>query len=803
MFENKETFKRVFSERLTEKYGVSVNDAHITEKYDILGEMVRDQAGISWRSTKTKIAEKEEKQLIYFSLEFLMGKTMLSNMQNLDIFKIAQDGLKELGIEINDLLDQEPDAGLGNGGLGRLAACFLDSIASLGYPGHGNTLRYEYGFFRQKFVDGKQTELPDQWLSNGNVWEVRKPKHAVDVSFYGRPETYIKSDGTYAMRLVDALCVKAMPYDVTIPGYHNGIANTLRLWSAEPSSNNLPKHMSFAEYLNEVKPICHSLYPDDSTESGKLLRLKQEYFLVSAGLQSTMRSYFRTHNTLEGYAKLFVFQLNDTHPILAIPEMMRLMMDEYGYGWDFAWESVCSCIAYTNHTVLAEALEKWPVYYMQRLLPRIYMIIEEINRRFNIFLNSKPNISDNDKRDMTIIKDGQIYMANMALYACFSINGVAALHTEILMNNTFKSFAKLFPKKFSNKTNGITHRRWFLYSNPSLANFISEKIGTDWITNPLKLKDFEKFADDKTVQNRVMRIKHDNKKAFADFVKNTYGYEIDPSSIYDIQVKRLHAYKRQLLNILYVMHLYQKIKDNPRIKLQPTTFIYGAKAAPSYAFAKKVIELINAVGYTINNDPEVSKFIKIVFIENYCVSLAEKAIPAADISEQISTAGYEASGTGNMKFMMNGAITLGTLDGANVEIAKLAGKENEVIFGLTAKQVATFEQNGEYSPWDLYNSDPDINQAVNLLFNGPWAEDNHDRFKLIFDELMSRNDQYFVLKDFQSYVKAHNKVFNLYEKKEQWARACIMNIANSGFFSSDRTIDEYINDIWHLEKVDK
>lgn len=801
MFKTKEEFVTTFSERLAEKYGVTVEESHVTERYDILGEMVRDYAGINWRATKSKIAKTEAKQLIYFSLEFLMGKSLYNNMQNLGIYDVCKGGLEDLGINIDELVEQEPDAGLGNGGLGRLAACFMDSIASLGYPGHGNTLRYEFGFFRQKFVGGKQTELPDQWLSNGNVWEVRKPKHAVEVQFYGRPEMYLTPDGSYAVRLVDALCVKAMPYDMTIPGYHNGVANTLRLWSSEPSDNNLPKHMSFEDYLAELKPICHCLYPDDSTESGKLLRLKQEYFLVSAGLQSVMRSYYRVHKSLEGFSKQFVFQLNDTHPILSIPEMMRLMMDVYGYGWDFAWNEVINSIAYTNHTILAEALERWPVYYIQKLLPRIYMIIEEINRRFNIFLNEQ-NISDVDKREMGIIKDGQVYMANMAIYACYSVNGVAALHTKILENETFRAFYKVFPKKFSNKTNGITHRRWFMYANPKLSGYVGDKIGTEWISNPLKLKDFAKFADDVTVQNRVMRIKHDNKRLFADFVKKNYNIDIDPNSIFDTQVKRLHAYKRQIMNIFYVMYLYQKLKDDPSFKIHPTTFIYGAKAAPSYQFAKKVIELINAVAETVNSDPHVNQFMKVVFVENYSVSSSEKIIPASDVSEQISTAGYEASGTSNMKFMMNGAVTLGTLDGANVEIVDLAGKSNEVIFGLNASQVSELHDNGSYNPWDIYNSDQEINGIVNLLFNGPWSETNHDRFKLIFDELMSRNDEYFVLKDFRSYVEAHDRIYALYEDKEAWAHACIENIANSGYFSSDRTIEQYVEDIWHLKKLD-
>ena len=800
MFKTKEEFSKRFVEKLAETYGVSVETSDISEQYQILGELVRDYAGYYWRETKSEVADKNKKQLIYFSLEFLLGKLMVSNMQNLGIFDICKDGLADLNIDINDLIEQEPDAGLGNGGLGRLAACFIDSLASLGYAGHGNTIRYDYGFFVQKFVDGKQTELPDPWLRNGNVWEVKKPKHSVEVQFYGRPEMYLAPNGEYAIRLVDALHITAMPYDMTVPGYKNNVANTLRLWSAEPSNDNLPTNMSFDEYLGEVKSICRSLYPDDSTEEGKLLRLKQEYFLCSAGLQSVTRSYFRKNKNFKNFEKSYVFQLNDTHPILCIPELMRILMDDYGYGWDYAWNIVTKSVAYTNHTILQEALEKWPVHYVQRLLPRIYQIIEEINRRYNLFMLEK-GVSDGDRNQMMIIKDGQIHMANMAIYASFSVNGVAALHTEILKNSTFNSFYRFMPEKFNNKTNGITHRRWFMYSNPKLADLVTEKIGPDWINDPSKLKEFDKFADDKAVQDAVMRIKHENKKQFSSYILKNYGIDVSSNSIFDVQVKRLHAYKRQLLNILYVMYLYNRIKSDPNFAPAPTTFIYGAKAAPSYRFAKQVIELINAVGYYINNDPDVNKYIKVVFLENYCVSLSEKCIPAADVSEQISTAGYEASGTSNMKFMMNGAITLGTLDGANIEIVDLAGRENAVIFGLNSEEVSEFERNGTYNPWDLYNNDYEINEVINLLFNGPWADDNHDRFRGIFDELMGGNDQYFVLKDFRSYIDAHNRINELYADKRKWAKACIHNIANSGFFSSDRTIQQYVDDIWHLEKV--
>lgn len=803
MFDNKEDFKATFSRRLEEKYGRAVDDSHITERYDILGEMIRDYAGHEWRESRESILRDNKKQLIYFSMEFLMGRLMTSNMQNLGIYDVARDGLEELGIDIGELEDIEADAGLGNGGLGRLAACFLDSIASLGYPGHGNTIRYEYGFFRQKFVNGQQVELPDQWLSNGFVFEVRKPKHAVEVSFYGNAETYLKPDGGYGLRTVNATHVRAVPYDVSIPGYRNGVANTLRLWSAEPSENNLPTDQSFEDYLNTLKELCHGLYPDDSTEHGRMLRLRQQYFLVSAGLQSAMRSYKQRYGSLDDFASSYVFQLNDTHPILAIPEAMRLLLDEYGYGWDEAWNIVTKMFAYTNHTVMPEALEKWPVQYVQHLVPRVYMIIEEINRRFNILLSEK-NVSDSARYQMQIIKDGQIHMTNMAIYTGFSVNGVAKIHTKILEEYTFKDFYELFPNKFNNKTNGVTHRRWLMYANPRLAAAIDKKIGTNW------RKDFEheicklkKFADDKDFQKEIMDIKHQNKVDFASFCKKTYGIEVDPYSIFDVQIKRLHAYKRQLLNLFHIMYLYQKLKEDPTFSITPHTYIFGAKAAPSYVYAKKIIELILAVAKVVDEDPRVSKFIKIVFVENYGVSLAEKIIPAADISEQISTAGKEASGTSNMKLMMNGALTLGTLDGANIEIADFAGSENEIIFGLKENEIQKMVDEGSYNPWDIYNSDIRVKNIMDSLFTGPWCKGDNNRFRMIFDEIMARNDQFFVLADFNAYNKACQEADQRYQDESNWARSAILNIANSGYFTSDRTIEEYNKDIWHLEKLSK
>jgi len=801
MFQNKLDFKQTFERRLQEKYGRSVNDSHITERFDVLGEMVRDYAGYNWRECREDILANNKKQLIYFSMEFLMGRLLLSNMQNLGIYKIAKDGLEDLGLDIGELEDLEADAGLGNGGLGRLAACFLDSIASLGYPGYGNTIRYEYGFFRQKFVGGKQVELPDQWLINGFVFEVRKPKHSVEVKFYGSAETFLKPDGTYGWRLSNATCVRAVPYDVSVPGYRNGVANSLRLWSAEPSENNLPTDQSFEAYLNTLRELCHGLYPDDSTEHGRMLRLRQQYFLVSSGLQSAMRSFNRRFGGLKNFADAYVIQLNDTHPILAIPEFMRLMMDEYGYGWDESWAVAQKLFAYTNHTVMPEALEKWPVNYVSTLVPRVYMIIEEIARRQAAWFQ-KNNIPDSDRYAMSIIRDGQIHMTNMAIYTVFSVNGVAKIHTDILKAYTFREFYGVYPEKFNNKTNGVTHRRWLMYCNPRLSDIITEAIGEKWMTDyEHEIGKLKPFAKDAAFQKKFLEAKHACKEDFAKFVKSAYDIEIDPESIYDVQIKRLHAYKRQLLNLFHIMHLCFVIKEDPSFKMPPHTYIFGAKAAPSYAYAKKIIELALAVAKYVNNDPEISKFIKIVFVENYGVTLAERIIPAADISEQISTAGKEASGTSNMKLMMNGAITLGTLDGANVEIAALAGAENEIIFGLKAEEVQELVDNQSYSPWNVYNSDNRVKTVMDSLFTGPWCEGDSNRFRMIFDEIMARNDQFFVLADFAAYCEACNKADALYQNKKKWAQSAILNIAASGYFTSDRTIEEYNTEIWHLPKL--
>ena len=798
MFENKEAFKKEFQIRLIEKYGRDIKGCDITECYDILGSMVRDAATINAKECKDEVIESGNKQLIYFSMEFLIGRLLSNNMINLGIYNVVKEGLADLGLDLEKLEDQEADAGLGNGGLGRLAACFMDSIASLGLAGHGNCIRYDYGFFRQKIKNGHQEELPDQWLVNGNVWEIRKPKHAVTVNFYGNAETYYEN-GEYKRRTVNALKVLAIPCDVSIIGYDNKVTNTLRLWTAEPADEDIPQGESFTEYLNFVRNITHGLYPDDTTENGKLLRLRQQYFLVSAGLQSALRAHYRKYKTYDNLPDHYVFQLNDTHPIMAIPELMRLLMDEHDYGWDKAYEIATKCFAFTNHTVMAEALEKWPCHYIANLCPRVYMIIEEINRRTLISMREKhlpQSVIDNS----VIIKDGMVRMCQLAIHVAFSVNGVAKLHTDILKADTFKDLYSIYPWKFNNKTNGITHRRWFLAANRELSDYVTSLIGDSWIMNPDDLEKLGKYVDDNDVLNKVNEIKKHNKKALIDLIKKENNIDVDENSIFDVQIKRLHAYKRQLMNIFRIIHYYQQIKTNKDFKMYPHTFIFGAKAAPSYVYAKKIIELILAVANKVNNDPEVNKFMKVVFIENYGVSKAEVIIPAADVSEQISTAGKEASGTSNMKFMINGAVTLGTLDGANVEIAKLVGDENAVIFGLHEDEINKIRFENSYNPFDVYNSSSDVKKVMDSLLDGTFDQ-NRDRFRMIFDEIMYRGDEYFILKDFDSYLKASKKTEELYLDRSRWAKMCLVNVSKAGYFSSDRTIKQYNDEIWHLEPI--
>lgn len=797
MFNDKFDFKREFSQRVEKRYGRSLAQSHLTERYVVLGEMVREYASIHWKESKEMVANLQGKQMYYFSMEFLMGRMLTNNLMNLGIYQIVKTGLQELGIDLNQLEDLESDAGLGNGGLGRLAACFLDSMASMALPGNGVTIRYEYGLFKQLIDHGYQVEVPDQWLKLGNVWEVRKPKHAVDVPFWGRVEMKMDETGRLKYEHVDVEYVRAVPCDMPIIGRGTQNTNTLRLWTSEPS-DRLPAYKDFHTYLAELREITQNVYPDDSNEHGRYLRLKQQYFFVSAGLQALIKAHLRVYPNLDNFAEKIVIQLNDTHPVLCIPELMRLLMDQHGYEWDVAWDIVTKTIAYTNHTVLAEALERWPVEFVQKLLPRVYMIIEEINRR-HVNAVYKATGKMDLANATAAIKDGQVHMANLAIIGSFSVNGVASLHTEILKNDVFKNFYELMPQKFNNKTNGITHRRWLVYSNPELTEMLVDLIGDDFIYDPIQLEKLLDFVDDKEVQQRFLAIKDKRKQILADFISKETGIEISADSIFDTLAKRLHAYKRQLLKALHIIYLIQKIKNDPDFTMPKMTFIFAAKAAPAYVFAKQVIKLINTLSDIIEQDEQLKQFIQVVFIPNYRVSVAEILMNATDVSEQISTAGKEASGTGNMKFMMNGAITCGTLDGANVEIHDLVGSDNDVIFGLKVEEVDALRLNGYNAQAELLKN-PLLEQAVKALIDGS-LHPNRDEFKLIYDELLYKNDEYFLFADFNAYIKAQETICEWYQDRESWAKACLINIAKSGYFSSDRTIQEYVDDIWHIQPI--
>ncbi|MEG0360019.1 MAG: glycogen/starch/alpha-glucan phosphorylase [Longicatena sp.] len=797
-FKNKNEFKEEFKRKTIERYGCSIEQAHITEKYMILGEMVRDHASVNWNKSRDLVITKQEKQMYYFSMEFLMGRMLTNNLMNLGIYDIVKEGLNDLGIDINELEDLESDAGLGNGGLGRLAACFLDSLASMNYSGHGNCIRYEYGLFKQKIVNNEQIEVPDRWLSLGNVWEVRKPKYAVDVKFGGHVDMWMGEDGKTVVHHVPSLVVRAVPYDMPIVGQNTSNTNTLRLWSAEVADDACDA-ASLSEYVNEVRDICRNVYPDDSTEHGKMVRLKQQYFFVSAGISNIIQSHLRTYGTLKNLAEKTAIQLNDTHPVLCIPELMRVLLDEYRFDWDEAANITKQTMAYTNHTVLSEALEKWPIQYVKDLLPRIYMIIEEIDRRYKYKVSH-----DLDRPDLMneccVIKDGQVHMANLAIIGSHSVNGVAALHTQILKDDVMKKFYAIYPEKFNNKTNGITHRRWLLYSNPQLTSLLEKTIGPAFKDEPAKLLDLMKYVNDEQLQKDFMNVKLERKKILAAYIKETLNIDVDVNSIFDVQAKRLHAYKRQLLNVMNIMNLYFKMKEDPNFKIYPRTFIFAAKAAPSYTFAKEVIKLIHCVADKVNNDSDVSPYMKVVFIPNYGVSIAEILMNAADVSEQISTAGKEASGTGNMKFMMNGAITLGTMDGANVEIVEKVGYDNAEIFGLRADDVKLIKNENSYDVWRKYNENSDINRIMNSLVDSTFSSDPKD-FKQIYNEVMFKNDEYLLLADFEAYCHAQCNIEYKYKDSTQWAKMCLVNIAQSAFFSSDRTIKQYADEIWHIEPI--
>ena len=716
---------------------------------------------------------------------------------SLGVYDLVKDAMSSMDIDIEDLEDIEADAGLGNGGLGRLAACFMDSLASLNYAGSGNTIRYKNGLFKQLIIDNEQVEVPDQWLRVDYPWEIRKADRTVDVRFFGEVDISRNEYGQMVFHRKNTEHVLAVPYDLPIVGADGKSVSMIRMWSAEPS-DDLPEGRDYRKYLSDVDDICLNLYPDDSTEEGKMLRIKQEYFFVAAGLSSIINDHLNVYGTLDNFAEKVVIQLNDTHPALAIPEFVRLLVDDYFYTWDKAMEIAKNTFAYTNHTVLPEALEKWPVTYIKKLLPRVYMCIEEMDKQFRDELKAMGK-SNNFINRVAIISDGNVRMANLSIYGSFSVNGVAKIHTDIIKDMTFKDFFELYPERFNNKTNGVTPRRWMLYSNPELCDVLEKYIGPGFRSDFNEIEKILEHLDNQELLNDFINIHQLKKEQLAHYLdKYCDGIKIDPNSIFDTQIKRLHAYKRQLLNIMHVIHLYFEIKDNKDFYMPKTTYIFAAKAASSYIFAKKVIKLINCVAQVINNDPEVNKFINVVFIPNYRVTISEKIIPASDVSEQISTAGKEASGTSNMKFMMNGVITLGTLDGANVEINDLVGEDNCVIFGLKEDEIRQLKENG-YSSFEYYQNDPKLSRIIDSFVDKTWSDDEED-FKIIQDEFLLGNDEYLLLADFYAYKQAHEKVNELYQDKNKWAKMCLTNIGKSAFFSSDRTINEYVEDIWKLEK---
>ncbi len=798
MFSNKEEFKEAFLKKLEVTYGKSFEETSMQDKFQTIGTMVREHISENWIATNERYRASQTKQVYYLSIEFLLGRLLGNNLLNLGITDVIVEGLKDLGILLTEIEKEEPDAGLGNGGLGRLAACFLDSLASLELPGHGCGIRYKYGLFEQRIIDGFQVELPEQWLRNNYVWEVKKPELAVEVSFWGKVDKYLE-EGRLSFRHLDAENVLAVPCDIPVPGYRNDTVNSLRLWTAELSPFSY--HKDFLQYKRETEAITETLYPDDTHDQGKILRLKQQYFLVSASIQSILRS-FKTKFPIQELPERVAIHINDTHPVLAIPELMRILLDVEKLSWEEAWDITTKTISYTNHTTLAEALEKWSVRLFQPLLPRIYMIVDEINERFCQQLWNQSPGDWKRIEEMAVISHGYIKMASLALVGSYSVNGVAALHTNILKSRVMKPFYDIYPEKFNNKTNGITHRRWLIKANPELTNLISNGIGEEWIKQPILLENLEQFKNDSSFLSELKKVKQLNKQRLVSQIFQQTGIVVNEQSIFDVQVKRLHAYKRQLLNVLHILHLYNRMKEDSNYRPFPRTFIFGAKAAPSYRYAKSVIKLINTVADKVNNDPEINEYLKVVFLENYRVTLAEKIFPASDVSEQISTASKEASGTGNMKFMMNGAVTIGTLDGANVEILERVGEENMFIFGLKAEDVLEFYQNGGYHSREYYHYDQRIRQVVDQLVNGFFQEFS-DEFRTIYDSLIMENDQYFNLKDFSAYVEAQGKVAEAFENESQWSKKSLINIAKSGYFSSDRTIQEYADDIWNIRRISK
>ena len=808
----KEAFKQSVKDNVKYLYRKTLDEATQEQIFQAVSYTVKDVIIDNWLETQNAYDEQDPKTVYYMSMEFLMGRALGNNLINLCAYDEVKEALTELGLDINCLEDQEPDPALGNGGLGRLAACFLDSLATLNYSAYGCGIRYRYGMFKQEIKDGFQLEVPDNWLKDGYPFELRRPEYAKEVHFggYVRVE-YDHEKGENKFIHEGYQAVKAIPYDMPIVGYDNDVVNTLRIWDAEPivdfalDSFDKGDYKKAVEQENLARNIVEVLYPNDNHYAGKELRLKQQYFFVSASLQAAIEKYKKKHDDITKLYEKVVFQMNDTHPTVAVAELMRILMDEEGLGWDQAWDITTKCVAYTNHTIMSEALEKWPIELFSRLLPRVYQIIEEINRRFIIEVQAKYPGDYEKIRKMAIIYDGQVKMAHLAIVAGFSVNGVARLHTEILKNQELKDFYQMMPEKFNNKTNGITQRRFLLHGNQLLANWITDHIGADWITDLSQLKKLAVYADDEKALQEFMNIKYQNKVRLAKYILEHNGVEVNPRSIFDVQVKRLHEYKRQLLNILHVIYLYNQIKMHPEMEFYPRTFIFGAKASAGYHRAKKIIKLINSVADVVNNDASIGGKLKVVFIENYRVSNAEMIFAAADVSEQISTASKEASGTGNMKFMLNGAPTLGTMDGANVEIVEEVGAENAFIFGLSSDEVINYENNGGYDPNVIYNTDTEIRQVLMQLINGTFSNDT-ELFRDLYDSLLNTNncdraDQYFILADFRSYVEAQKRVEAAYRDEKGWAKKALLNTACSGKFTSDRTIQEYVDDIWHLDKV--
>ena len=808
---NKDELKKTIVFNVKSIYRKTIDEATPAMVYQAVALAVKDMIIDRWIATHKEYDKQDAKIVYYMSMEFLTGRFLGNNIISLCEQKEIEEALSELGFDLNSIEDQERDPALGNGGLGRLAACFLDSLASLGYPAYGCGIRYRYGMFKQQIRDGYQIEVPDEWLKDGYPFEIRRAEYATEVKFGGYVETEWDGKRNHFVQK-GYQSVMAVPYDIPIVGYGNNVVNSLRIWDAQPVNTfNLSEfdkgdYQKAVEQENLAKTIVEVLYPNDNHYSGKELRLKQQYFFISASVQRAIKKYKEKHDDIHKFYEKASFQLNDTHPTVAVAELMRILLDEENLEWDEAWEITTKTCAYTNHTIMAEALEKWPIELFSRLLPRVYQIVEEINRRFVAQIQQRYP-GDNEKiRRMAIIYDGQVRMAYLAIVGSFSVNGVAKLHTEILEKQELRDFYEMMPEKFNNKTNGITQRRFLLHGNPLLADWVTDKIGNEWITDLSNIKKLSVYVDDEKCQQEFMNIKYQNKIRLAKYIKEHNGIDVDPRSIFDVQVKRLHEYKRQLMNILHVMYLYNQLKDNPNMDIVPRTFIFGAKAAAGYKRAKLTIKLINNVANVINNDKSIGGKLKVVFIEDYRVSNAELIFSAADVSEQISTASKEASGTGNMKFMLNGALTIGTMDGANVEMAEEVGKENMFIFGASADEIINLENNGGYNPMDIFNNDQDIRRVLMQLINGYYSPQEPELFRDIYNSLLNtqssdRADTYFILKDFRSYAEAHKKIDQAYRDEKWWARTAMLNTASAGKFSSDRTIEEYVRDIWHLEKI--